>query len=216
MQHTQGKLIVSKGVGLRAPPKQVTYVAKKKYAKYPKIKQEWKAITTAVSMTSDATGSLQLLNGCQTGNDIANREGREINLRTFETKLSCIATAGTGTNQTQRILLVLDKACNGSAPAIANILDAATTTSLRNLNYRKRFKILMDKRYTLQKEEVGQNRMAFKKYKPLRIVTQFNAGNAGDISDITTGSLYLVSIGSNVAGETAGTVTGSARIRFTE
>lgn len=214
MQHTQGKLIVSKGVGLSRPPKAVTYVRKVKKT-YPKIKAEWKSIDTNITQVQDAIGAVTLLNGCQQGDDIGNREGRQIQMRSIELKLHTYGTAGTGIDQIHRILLVLDKNPNGVAPAIADII-TANTSGLRNLNNRKRFKILMDKRLVINASgEPGTNKV-IKKYKQCAYTTQYNAGNAGTIADINNGAIFLVTIGSSIVGATAGTTFGYVRIRFTE
>lgn len=216
MYHSQGKLIVSKGVGLKAPPKAVTYVAKPKKKYKPKQKEEWKAITTNLTLNQDSTGSLVLLNGCTRGGDIANREGRQINMRSVEIKLQDFVTSGTGIDQNHRILLVLDKQPNGVAPAIADILDSASTYALRNLNNRKRFKILWDKRLQMNASGEPFSTKLINKYKKFYIQTTYNAGDVGTIADIATNSLYLIGFGNVAPGATAGSCNANVRVRFTE
>ena len=48
------------------------------------------------------------------------------------------------------------------------------------------------------------------------IVTEYNAGVAGTIADIATNSLYLITIGQQNAGLTAGITLGTCRIRYTD
>lgn len=215
MQKTTGKLIVSKGVGLRAP-KTVTYVAKKKMTKKFKPKEEWKVIDTAGTWANDTTGAVTLLNGCTQGDDIANREGRQITMRSLEIKLTNFATSGDGLDQFQRVLIVLDKQANGSAPAITDILTANNVSAPRNLNNSKRFKIILDKRFYLNASTESFSAVIWKKYKKLFTQVQYNTGNAGTVADITTNSLYLVTLGNRIAGVTAGSTQGYIRLRFTE
>ena len=51
-------------------------------------------------------------------------------------------------------------------------------------------------------------------YRRLNHPVTFNAGDAGTVADITTGSLYFLVVGSEAAGATAGTVSGRVRVRF--
>lgn len=191
-------------------------VMKKTYRKYPKTKVEYKVIDTAGSYVCDTTGAVTLLNGCVQGDDIANREGRQINVRSMEIKMLNTATAATGVDQLQRVLIVLDKQANGATPAITDILTANNINAPRNLNNSKRFKILVDKRMQLNAAgESGSTRL-WKKYKKMYIPVQYNNGNAGTSADITTNALYMVSLGNIAAGVTAGIVQGYCRLRFTE
>lgn len=216
MQRSSGKLIVSKGVGLRAPPKTVTYVAKKKSTKTYKPKEEFKYIDTSGTWVNDTTGAVTLLNGCVPGDDAINREGRQITMRSLECKLTNFATATTGLDQFHRVLIVLDKQANGAAPAITDILVTNNVSAPRNLNNSKRFKILMDKRFYLNAAGEAGTAKIWKKYKKLLIPVQFNNGTAGTVADIITNSLYLVTLGNVAAGGSAGSTQGYIRLRFTE
>ena len=52
-------------------------------------------------------------------------------------------------NDTARIILFWDKQCNGATAGVTDILESAQYNSFNNLANKGRFKILMDKRYTL-------------------------------------------------------------------
>jgi len=74
----------------------------------------------------------------------------------------------------------------------------------------------MDKKFQLNASgESGSERM-FKFYRRLAHPVTFNSGDAGTVADITTGSLYLIYIGSIAAGATAGSIVGHCRIRYSD
>ena len=85
-----------------------------------------------------------------------------------------------------------------------------------NLDNRNRFIILYDAmKYINASGEPNTAAMVHTKIN-LNLQTNFNAGVAGTIADIATGSLYLLTLGSAGAGVTAGALTGRARVRFTD
>lgn len=191
---------------------------KKPYKKqYTRPKQEWKAIDTSIAgAAANTTGNIVLINGCVRGDDIEERDGRQINLRSVELRGKTSVTEETGVAQRHRILLVLDKNPHGTNPSIDDILKTNSTLALRNLDNRKRFKIIMDKTYALNASgEVGSGRL-FKKYIKMTYNTQYNGGTAGTIADIESGALFIVLMGNKVAGITAGDTSMECRVRFTE
>lgn len=166
------------------------------------------------------TPSLILMNGIQNGTAYYNRVGTVISIRSIELRLNFISTAGTGVDQIQRYSLVLDRQPNGVAPLYTDIYGAigglVNFTSLRNLENRKRFKILWDRSYSVN-INTGSN---YQKYLYLKIrrpiITTYTSASTGLVSDITTNALYFVSIGSQASGPTAGAVQGNGRIRFVD
>lgn len=125
--------------------------------------------------------------------------------------LTCGATVVSNGTLT-RTILFYDKQANAVAPAITDFLLTDSFAANHNLNNRERFITLMDK-------VVGavsfSNNQTFKKYKNLNLDTCYNAGNAGTIGDIQTGSLYLLTYMAAGAVTTAEAVTlARVRIRF--
>jgi hypothetical protein len=130
--------------------------------------------------------------------------------------LTCQVTPTTGVDQIQRVLLVYDKQTNGAALSLSDVLSTPSVDADMNLNNEMRFKLLVDDRYHLNAAaEPGSMRVIRHDYATQRMV-RFNSGNAGTVADIATGSLYLIVIGSVVAGATAGFVSGRTRVRFTD
>lgn len=182
---------------------------------------EWKSIDTGSSSQVDTTTAVALVNGCARGDDINERTGRSILMRSVLVRLRHSATESTGSDQFHRVLLVYDRQANAAALTAAQVLTAATVDGLRNLENRNRFKILMDRTIPISSDNIGavevpkSGSIAWHQfYRKLRHPVTFNSGDAGTVADITSGSLYLVFIGSIAAGVNAGTCTYSVRVRY--
>ncbi len=73
---------------------------------------------------------------------------RSINWR-FHILLPNSANMAAGTNDTVRVILYLDKQCNGAAAAVTDILESDNYQSFNNLANKSRFRILMDRKYQM-------------------------------------------------------------------
>nr|WAE42720.1 MAG: capsid protein [Cressdnaviricota sp.] len=177
---------------------------------------EFKAISRAMSDTVDSTGTIACMNGTTMGSDLSNRVGRQIEMRSIEMKVYMNVISGTGVDQEMRCLLVYDRQTNGVSATITDILDTNNCQSLRNLDNRKRFKILMDKRFTFEASGQNPSHCVWDYYRKLRHPVQYNSGNAGTVADIASGALYIIFFGDKVAGVTSGHEETKLRIRFTD
>jgi len=178
-------------------------------------KTEWKSVDVAVSDDCDSTGAVLLVNGIARGDDIGERNGRQIVMKSFEIRAQDWATIGTGLAQSHRIMLVYDKQANGAALTVAMVLLTASITSPRNLENRQRFVVLMDKVVNLAEDGAGGlSSVMWQAYKRLNLPVTFNSGDAGTVADIITGSLYLLYIGDKAAGAIAGTLSTRMRLRY--
>jgi len=146
----------------------------------------------------------------------------KVDFRSIEFKIYLQTTAGTGVEQAVRAMIVLDRQPNGAAPgAITDIIMSNHVYSPRNLANRKRFKILWDRSYAMGATAVATgnptSRM-IKGYLKFRrpIVTEFNTGVAGNISDISTNSLYFVTTGNMATGITDAGAIHYFRLRYTD
>ena len=188
---------------------------------YPGVKgargMEFKAVDNAnFSSNADTGGGITLLNGIGRGDDMHERMGREVVLRSLQLHGSAAVTSGTGVDQTQRVLIVYDRQCNAATPAITDVLVSANVRAMRNLNNRKRFKILVDERIALNASGEPGSHKAFDYYKRFYLPVTFNSGDAGTVADIVTGGLFAMVLGDMAPGATAGTVTMTSRVRFTD
>lgn len=91
----------------------------------------------------------------QQGDALDNRTGNTITAKHMDIKLDFFGNAN-NSNNAARILLVLDKFNQGTAPAINDVLsvtgDRRVITSQTNKNHLARYKVLMDKVITFQNQ----------------------------------------------------------------
>ncbi len=180
-----------------------------------RIAPELKAVDTAVSLNCDTTGAILLLNGVAPGTALNERVGRQIMMDRLSYRLQGTVTAATGVDQFHRFMIVLDRQPNGAALAINNVILGGVTSQV-DLSNQKRFKILHDERYYLNASGEPGSGTVYGGDIGLRTRVQYNSGTAGTVADIATNSLYLIVLGSIVAGATAGAVAGSIRVRFSD
>lgn len=192
------------------------YTARRPY--FPRPSVEWKYVDTADAYNVNSTGVLTLINGLSLGNTSTTRIGQKVAIQSLELKYRAAVVATTGLDQTHRILLVLDRQCNGAALTLADVIVPANTEGLRNLASRRRYKILQDIRFDLNAAAESGSSHAGKLYMKFKkpILVEFNAGNAGTVADISSGSIYMIHLGSNAAGITAGTCAAVTRLRYTD
>lgn len=114
---------------------------------------------------------------------------------------------------TFRMMLVYDMQANGAATFDLTTFwaDPTNLCSLQNLDNRDRYKILMDKQWTIAAptEAISglggrtQQSKLYKFYKRVNLPVQFNAGSTPGPADISTGALWMLVLsdaGSNEAG----------------
>ena len=177
---------------------------------------EFKAVDTSVNIACDTTGHVALLNGIARGDDINQRIGRKVVMRSMEVRVESYVTHNTGIDQNHRVLIVFDRQCNATALTVADVLTAVDINSPRNLTNRSRFKILYDNLHHLSSTAEPGSHKVIDMYRRLWLPVTFNSGDDGTVSDIQTGSLYLVVVGNVAAGTSAGAVGGKIRIRYTD
>jgi len=175
---------------------------------------EFKSVDGTYSPGANTATAVQLLNGIARGDEINERTGREVVLRSIEIKGYCQSTLETGLDQEHRVMLVYDRQTNGAALTAAQVLAAVSVNSPRNLENRRRFKIMFDRTFYIAAATKQGCRRTFKFYRHLRHPVEFNAGDAGTVADITTGSLYFIVIGSQANDGTDGVVVYTSRVRY--
>jgi hypothetical protein len=175
---------------------------------------EIKAVDGGATLTADTTGSIALINGIVPGVGFYQRIGRAVQLKNIRINVTSTVTTTTGIDQYQRLIMVIDHQPNAAALAITDVLTSANTIAFKNLINQKRFKILMDERFRLNAAPEPDSTRIWSFDKKLKTVVQFNEGTAGTIADIVTNSVYLISIGSVVAGVTAGSQIYQSRVSY--
>lgn len=162
-----------------------------------------------------------LLNGIAPGSDATSRIGRKVTIKSLLLRWTTGFTAAANAPDADggfntRILVVYDKQPNANTAAITDVLKEDFFSSVTNLDNRDRFVILMDK-ITPPASMGGDLQTSGKKFIRLNNEEVFNAGTAGTIGDITTGSILLFvaqSGGGTYSTGNAMGFNGRARIRY--
>lgn len=183
---------------------------------FPKGELKYTDIT--ISNASDTTGLYTLLNGLRVGNAATQRIGQNISIRSIQYNLLVLVTAGTGTDQMARWAFVVDKQANAAAMTTAMYLTADSWSAFPLLEYRRRFKTIINKVTTLNATGEPNSFRLWRGYIKFKrpIVTEYNTADNGTIADIASNSLYLYNIGTMAPGVTAGTLVGRIRIRYSD
>lgn len=165
----------------------------------------------------DTAGAVECLNDMQNGTSAITRLGNQIKIWSFEIKATSKVTDTTGVAQTHRYCLVLDKQPNGVLADHDDVWVDGLVMGLRNLDNRKRFKILMDKIVNLSAWGQSGALITWSKYIPFKkpILVEYNSTNGGDIGDIITNALLFFSLG-NYSATFSGNLTARIRIRYTD
>jgi len=161
---------------------------------------------TSSTLAFDTTGSVLLLNGIAESDDIAGRTGRQIRMLSFESIGLCYPQDAAVNDNLCRVILVYDKQTNGAAPVITDVLTASSSIALHNLNNKRRFDFLLDESFSLGARTEAATlavssapvHCAFKRTLQMQRKVQYNNTGA-TVAAITTGSLYLFTIGSIAA-----------------
>jgi len=175
---------------------------------------EFKAVDVHAATAVTTTPIVVLLNGIARGDDINERTGREVDMRSIQFSAQVRAATTTGVDQTHRVLIVYDRQTNAAAPTMAQVCESATIQAPRNLENRKRFSILFDKIYNLNAADESGSSRQIRWYRHLNHPETFNSGDAATVADITTGSVYLIALGTEAAGGTSGSIDYWSRIRY--
>ncbi len=112
-----------------------------------------------------AAGVTVAANSCNLiaqGTTESQRVGRKCVIRSINWRLTLTKAEGDGVTDppnadTVRILLYLDKQCNGAAATATDILESANYQSFNNLANKSRFRTLMDRTYDLNHQAGGGN-----------------------------------------------------------
>jgi hypothetical protein len=177
-------------------------------------KASLKVLTPQLSLAADNSGAIALVNGIAPGFDIAGRLGRLVTIESILVDIKDIVTAATGMDQFHRTLLVYDRQTNGAALAITDVLNSVSPTAPYNFGNSARFVILYDQvHYLNATTEPGSGQFyRIRIRRPLDVV--FNAGTAGTVADIQSGSLYLIAIGDVGPGVAAGAIITQFTVKF--
>lgn len=184
--------------------------------------------TGIVSNNAEVGGTLTLINTVAQGDDYNERIGRKYTITAvqvdgfFIPKLPCSSSR-------VRLLVVYDAQPNGAQPAVTDILTAvaaggtaADSFSFMNLNFRDRFKVILEETFALGNVDTTAGAAYSTSPAVANIhryvktnLTVTNEGTSGAIGSISTGALWCLVIGSAGAGS-GYTCDWNCRIRFVD
>lgn len=145
--------------------------------------------------TVTSTGTFYLLNGIAESVDYNGRTGRTIRIKSIQCRAEGVKNSNATAVATDvRLILFWDMQPNGAAPSVGTLLETGTQSALyafRNLNYRHRYVILHDRRIRMDTDDYNVKLMEIYKKCNQKIVYSAASSN---VSDIATGSLYLLAI----------------------
>ncbi len=170
--------------------------------------------------TIQNTGTINII---PQGVEEVQRVGRKCTIRAinwrWQVKMPA-ATAATSTADEVRLILYMDKQCNGATAASTDILEGASIHSFNNLSNSGRFRILYDHRISLRSAGAAASGAAFVFGEDIRIGSFYKKCDIPLEFDSTTGA--LTEIRSNNLGIMALSDEGlceldsSVRLRFSD
>lgn len=220
----------------RSPAAATTYGQSKKFT--PELKA-FDSFDTNVPITTGtaSAGHVSLLNAPQLGSDRFNRIGRKIQIKKIHVRISLHPVTPVPTSVPEDIVFMLIWDRDGNTlPSLTQLLQdvtvggvvSSTVNSHQNLDESKRYKIL--KKHIVPLRICGTatgalpcNGAAFQaQSNDLNwswnikgdFITQYNAGNAGNVADISNGGLILCWWTSLGAGLPVSTFDYNNRIRY--
>lgn len=172
----------------------------------PGRRGELKYVDVLNAQDTTPGGVLVLLNGLAPGTGASQRIGKKCHFRSLLLRYNLGANAASGTafQGYVRIMVFLDTQANATAPTVAQLLETITSSSPMNMDNRDRFKVLYDQGVPMSQAVTSSSDCRFiKVYKKMNITTIYNNGTAGTVADITSGSIYLLSIAEQAGAGTA-------------
>lgn len=166
--------------------------------------------------TFTTPGPTFLLNGLVPDSTATGRIGRKIVMKSLYVRYSFNMAATSTLGAPCRLIVFYDKQANAAAPAVTDVLLADSFLSPNNLSNRDRFVILADE----VTEPIGVATGVFTTsgviYKKLNLETMYNAGTAGTIADITSGSVYIMACQAGPIATAAPVWNFRSRIRYSD
>lgn len=172
-------------------------------------------VSSSLNLLSAGTGESQLIGKTATVKSIF------IRAQVQKPALSNATLSNVASDDYVRIMVVLDKQCNGAAATIAQILEDTDMRSLNNLNYSKRF-VTLKEMIVPMKDTVnhdGTNYFTGSMVVPIdpcylkrEIPIEFGAAPSGAITDVRSNNILI--LGFSNTGQT--TLSFRSRIRFVD
>ncbi len=168
------------------------------------VNTEKKFVDTNHVATISSTASIATLIGLSQGLTAITRIGDQVRFTSVQYRL-LLSQHASAVETTVRLMVILDRQPNNAIATIANILESATVTGLREIGTGRRFHVLHDRLFAMS--SAGTTRINDKWYRKINIKTEYNADN-GTVADITTNNIFFFLLSDE------GTNVPNADIRF--
>lgn len=196
------------------------------YGRFAPLGQEQKFLDTS-SNTGAVTTTGQILPSSlvtvAAGSGESQRIGRKITVRALHLRFVAglnSQTTGNNTDDGLRVIVYLDKQCNGATATVTDILETADYLSFNNLANKNRFMVLMDKHvdvsatcgaYNGTTNIFGSKAVTKSMHKKLNVPIEFSS-TTGGLTEIRSNNLgvLVISDKGNIQ------YTATARIRYTD
>lgn len=176
------------------------------------------AYNFGAAIGSVGTPVFTLLNGMSLGTTGSTRIGRQVTATSLQVK-NAIQLDATSTSGVVRTIVFWDLQSNGAAPAIGDLLEFNTATTILmsplNMSNRDRFVVVWDDIQQLGNTTTyGPSCALQNSYEKCRVTSIYNGGNVGDVTDIQTCALFSCTFGS--VGVANPVVRGFYRLRYVD
>lgn len=175
---------------------------------------EYKNHDFSSSGNVDSNGTIVNLLNISTGDLTINRHGKSIKLKSLAIKGGiALDTGATNPVNRFRIIIVVKKNNNLTAPAVTDVLTTSTINSLRNLDNTDNLRVIYDRRYVLDSQTSFYKLFSINMRMGLR--PQYKSSStAGAPADIEHNGLYLILLSDTLTFLPDINVTG--RLRFVD
>ncbi len=153
---------------------------------------------TTIAAGANVTDSI---NKIAQGTTEVTRIGRKCTIRSINWRFQMTIPAGSSTNtaDTVRVIMYLDKQCNGATAVNTDVLESADFQSFNNLANKSRFRTLMDRTYTLHTNlsgdgttlDSGKFEIQDSFFKKCMIPIEFDS-TAGAITEIRSNNIGII------------------------
>ena len=179
-------------------------------------------IASAGTIQTPGLASSASCNTIAQGTTEVTRIGRKCVIRSINWRFQISLPAGVSSGNTAdhvRVILYLDKQCNGAAAVVTDILEAADFQAFNNLANKSRFRTLMDRRYDIAGPlsgdgttlDSGFSQMTDSLYKKVNLGIEFDS-TTGALTEIKSNNIGVLLISS---GGIAGFAS-KMRLRFSD
>lgn len=173
------------------------------------------------SHVTDTTGEIFLVATIAQGASHSQRVGKRVLYKSMQIRGSWVSGTSVGSAPHQAMMLIYDKRPHGTLPAITDVLNSATPQSFLNDINSDQYMVL--KRWDVvtmgdsDTPVTGEERKPINDYIDLKgLPVQYKGLGTGAIGDIEYGGLYLITVGTEAVGTTAGTVLVGCRTRYVD